>query len=86
MSTLEQLLTAVTYSWQSMSWITWLVLAILGIKTVQSFNKAYSDNDSYDAMKNNSDKSGLAQFYTGIVLSILCVVVFFLPYIVNYQG
>ena len=86
MSTFEQLLTAVSYSWGSMTWITWLVLAILGIKTVQSFNKAYKDNDSYRAMQNNKDKSGLAQFYTGIILSILCIIVFFLPYIINYQG
>lgn len=86
MSTFEQLLTAVSYSWGSMTWITWLVLAILGIKTVQSFNKAYKDNDSYAAMQNNKDKSGLAQFYTGIILSMLCIIVFFLPYIINYQG
>ncbi len=83
---MNELLTAISYSWNSMTWITWLVLILLGAKSIQSFNKAFKENKSYEQMKKNQDKSGLAQFYNGIVLSILCIVVFFLPYIINYQG
>jgi surface polysaccharide O-acyltransferase-like enzyme len=83
---MNEIINAISYSWNSMTWITWLVLILLGAKTVQSFNKAYKENKNYQEMKNNKDKSGLAHFYNGIVVSILCIIVFFLPYIINNQG
>jgi len=83
MLTNEEIREAVYYSYDSMTWITWLVLTLLTFKTIQAFNKAYSTNENYAAMKANPDKSGIAQFYYAIIMSILCVIVFFLPYILK---
>ncbi len=80
------ILTAVEYSYQSMTWVTWLVLFILGFRAVVSFNKAYQKHESYEEMKKSKDKKALSQLYTGVIVSLLCVVVFFLPYLVNYEG
>lgn len=81
----EDFKTAVTYSYEAMSWVTWLVLFILVYRTVQSFNKAYANHKTYADMKANNDTASLIQFYVGITLSLLCVVVFFLPYLINYN-
>jgi hypothetical protein len=78
--------TAIEYSYQSMTWITWLAFFILGFRAVLSFNKAYENNKTYEEMKNNNDRVALSQFYTGVIVSLLCVVVFFLPYLMNYEG
>lgn len=86
MNSFEELKIAVEYSYSSMTWITWLVLVFGLMKTVQAFNKAYDNNSSYEEMRNNSDKSGITQFYYAIIISILCVIIFFLPYIINYEG
>lgn len=86
MNSFEELKIAIEYSYSSMTWITWLVLVFGLMKTVQAFNKAYENNSCYEEMKNNSDKSGITQFYYAIIISILCVIIFFLPYIINYQG
>ncbi len=83
---MNEILTAVTYSFESSTWITWLVLALLGAKTVQAFNTAYKDNETFKDMRNNENKMGMVQFYTGIILSFLCVLVFFLPYLLQYEG
>lgn len=83
---MDQLITAFNYSWQSATWITWLVMFILGYTAINSYNKAYKENENFEAMKQNKNKSGLAHFYNSIIVSILSVIVFFLPYIFNYQG
>lgn len=83
---MDEILTAINYSWNSATWITWLVLGILIFSSIRSINKAYEKNDSYEDMKNNKDKSALAHFYNALIVSLLCVFVFFLPYLFNYQG
>jgi membrane-anchored glycerophosphoryl diester phosphodiesterase (GDPDase) len=85
-SDLEELKNAIEYSYQSMTWVTYLVLIFGSAKTIQAFNKAYKDNETYEDMRKNEDKTGIVQFYYGIIISILCVVVFFLPYWVNYPA
>lgn len=74
------IMTAIEYSYQSMTWITWLVLFILGFRAVISFNKAYENNDSFSQMKENNDRVALSQFFTGVIVSLFCGIVFFLPY------
>jgi hypothetical protein len=74
------IITAIEYSYQSMTWVTWLVLFILGFRAVVSFNKAFENYTSYKEIQANNDKKALSQFYTGVIVSLLCVVVFFLPY------
>ena len=86
MNIFEQMQIAITYSIQSATWITWLVVLFLAAKSIQSFIRAYKENDSYAAMKVNNDKTGLSQFYYAVILSITTVVVFFLPYLVYYEG
>jgi heme/copper-type cytochrome/quinol oxidase subunit 2 len=86
MSSFEDIKIAVDYSYNSMTWITWLVLFILVYRTVVSFNTAYKGNSTYAQMISNKDKKAITQFYSGIILSILCIVVFFLPYILNYSN
>jgi len=83
---MEELQIAVMYSYGAMTWITWLALGILIAKTIMSFNAAYKDNATYEDMRKNPDKKGISQFYTGIIVSILSIIVFFLPYFLNYQG
>jgi hypothetical protein len=54
-------------------------------KSVQSYKVAYEDNETYEDMRNNKDKKGIANFYTAIVTSMLCIVVFFLPYLMYFE-
>ena len=86
MDSFEEIKIAIGYSYDSMTWITWLVLFILVYRTVVSFNTAYKEHATYADMKSQRDKKALTQFYWGIILSILCVVVFFLPYWINYNN
>lgn len=79
----NQLMEAVMYSYQASTWITWLVIVFGTAKTLEAFNKAYKNNESYAQMKQNKDKTGISQFYYGIIISMLCVLVFFLPYIMK---
>lgn len=85
MNSFEELTIAIEYSYNSMTWVTWLVLFILVFRTIVSFNTAYKENNTYEEMKNNQDRKAITQFYSGIILSLLCVVVFFLPYLINYN-
>lgn len=82
----EELLIAVKYSFDAMTWITWLVLAFGVAKTIQAFVRAYENNDTFAQMQTNPDRTGIANFYYGVIVSIICVIIFFLPYIINYQG
>jgi len=86
MNSFEDFTIALQYSYNSMTWITWLALFILVYRTIISFNTAYKDNKTYAQMKENQDKKAITQFYSGIILSILCIVIFFLPYIMNYNS
>ena len=79
----DEIREAILFSYNSMTWITWLVLALLTIKTIQAFNKAYENNANYTAMRENPDKTGISQFYYAYIMSLLCVIVFFLPYILK---
>lgn len=85
MDIFNQLQIAIQYSLDASTWITWLVVIFLAAKSVQSYIKAYKDNDSYNAMKTNPDKTGLSQFYYAVILSATTVIVFFLPYLVYYE-
>jgi len=86
MNSFDELKIAIEFSYNSMTWITWLVLVFGIMKSVQAYIKAYADNVTYDDMRKNSDKTGITQFYYAIIISLLCVLIFFLPYIINYQG
>jgi len=79
----NQLLEAIQFSWESMSIITWLVLVFGVFKSVGAFINAYKDNKTYSDMMANKDKTGITQFYYGVIISILCVLIFFLPYILK---
>lgn len=78
---MEQFLLAFNYSLEAMTWVTWLVLFILSFQTVRSFAAAYQENESYEQMKTNPNKKGIANFYTAIITSLLMPLVFFLPYL-----
>ena len=81
MGSFEQMTEAVIFSYNSMTWITWLVLVFGIMKTTQAFIKAYEHNDTYNQMQQDQDKTAISQFYYGIIISILCVFIFFLPYL-----
>lgn len=81
MSSIDQVLEAIYLSYNSMTWITWLVIVFGMLKIIQAFNKAYEHNKTYQQMQLNPDKTGITQFYYGIIISVLCVFVFFLPYL-----
>jgi len=81
-----EIITAIEYSFNEATWVTWLAIFVLVFQTIKSFKAAYENNDSYEQMRENKDKRGLANFYTAIITSGLCTLVFFLPYLFNYQG
>jgi hypothetical protein len=81
-----ELMTAIEYSLDAATWVTWLAIGVLVFQTVRSYKIAYEDNATFEDMKNNADKRGIANFYTAIVTSLLCVVVFFLPYMMYFEG
>jgi hypothetical protein len=76
---------AFQYSLNAATWVTWLAIGLLMFKSVQSYKVAYEDNETYEDMRNNKDKKGIANFYTAIVTSMLCIVVFFLPYLMYFE-
>lgn len=78
-----EIVEAILFSAQSMTVVTGLVILFLSFKSVQALILAYKDNDSYEAMKQNPDRTGLSKFYYGVVLSVVCVVIFFLPYLLR---
>jgi len=80
------ILTAVQYSYDSANWITWLALFILGYRAVISFNNAFKEHKTYEEIKNSDDRKAKSQFWTGVLVSMFCVIVFFLPYILTYEG
>ncbi|MGB5868486.1 MAG: hypothetical protein WBG69_11500 [Arcobacteraceae bacterium] len=83
MSSTEQLLEAITFSYQSMTWVTWLIIFLGVFQAIRGFGVAYKDNKTFADMKANPDKTGISMFYTGIVASVLTVLVFFVPYFVQ---
>jgi len=78
-----EIVEAVQFSFNSITIVTGLVLLFLSFKSVQSLIEAYKDNDSYEAMKKNPDKTGLSKFYYGMILGVVSVIVFFLPYLLR---
>lgn len=78
-----EIVEAILFSAQSMTVVTGLVILFLSFKSVQALILAYKDNDSYEAMKQNPDRTGLSKFYYGVILSVVCVVIFFLPYLLR---
>ena len=83
MTTAEQLVDAVTFSFQAATWVTGLIIFMGVFQSVRGFGVAFRDNKTYAAMKENPDKTGISQFYTGIVASVLTVLVFFIPYLMR---
>ena len=83
MNSTEQLIYAITFSYEQMTWVTWLVIFMGVYQSIRGFGIAFRDNKTYSDMKANSDKTGISQFYTGIVASILTVFVFFVPYLIQ---
>jgi hypothetical protein len=80
---LEELIEAISFSYDSMTWITWLIIFLGIFQSIRGFGVAYRDNKTFADMKANKDKTGISQFYTGIVASSLTVLVFFIPYFVK---
>lgn len=83
MTSTEQLIHAITFSYQQATWVTWLIIFMGVFQSIRGFGVAFRDNKTYAEMKENPDKTGIAQFYTGIVASVLTVLVFFIPYLVQ---
>ena len=83
MSSTEQVIHAITFSYEQMTWVTWLVIFLGVYQSIRGFGIAFRDNKTYADMKQNPDKTGIAQFYTGIVASVLTVLVFFIPYLIQ---
>jgi hypothetical protein len=83
MTTSEQLIHAITFSYEQMTWVTWLIIFLGVFQSVRGFGIAYSKNKTFADMKANADKTAISQFYTGIVASTLTVLVFFIPYLVQ---
>jgi len=83
MNSTEQLLHAITFSYDQATWVTWLIIFLGVYQSIRGFGVAYRDNKTLADMKANPDKTGISMFYTGIVASALTVLVFFIPYLVQ---
>ena len=83
MSSSEQLFHAITFSFERATWVTWLIIFMGVYQSIRGFGIAFRDNKTYSDMKENHDKTGISQFYTGIVASVLTVLVFFIPYLIQ---
>jgi len=83
MNSTEQLLHAITFSYDQATWVTWLIIFLGVYQSIRGFGVAYRDNKTLADMKANTDKTGISMFYTGIVASALTVLVFFIPYLVQ---
>jgi len=83
MTSIEELIYAITLSYDEMTWVTWLIIFLGVFQSIRGFGVAFRDNKTYAKMKENPDKTGISQFYTGIVASILTVLVFFIPYLLQ---
>lgn len=83
MTSMEELIYAITLSYDEMTWVTWLIMFLGVFQSIRGFGVAFRDNKSYKEMKENPDKTGISQFYTGIIASILTVFVFFIPYLLQ---
>jgi hypothetical protein len=75
------IITGIVFSFNQATWITWMAIAVLAYQTIRGFRIAYEENDTYKDMKQNVNKRGIAHFYTAIITSLLCLLIFFLPYI-----
>ena len=83
MSSTEELIHAISFSYEEMTWVTWLIIFLGVFQSIRGFGVAFRVNKTYEDMKINPDKTGLSQFYRGIVASVLTVLVFFIPYLVQ---
>jgi len=83
MTSTEQLFHAIAFSYEHATWVTWLIIFMGIFQSIRGFGVAFRDNKTYADMKANPDKTGISQFYTGIVASVLTVLVFFIPYLVQ---
>jgi len=83
MTSIEELIYAITLSYDEMTWVTWLIMFLGVFQSIRGFGIAFRDNKTYAQMKENPDKTGISQFYTGIVASVLTVLVFFIPYLLQ---
>lgn len=83
MTSTEQLFHAIAFSYEQATWVTWLIIFMGVFQSIRGFGVAFRDNKTYADMKANPDKTGISQFYTGIVASVLTVLVFFIPYLVQ---
>ena len=83
MNSTEQLMHAITFSFDQATWLTWLIIFLGVYQSIRGFGVAFRDNKTYADMKVNPDKTGISMFYTGIIASALTVLVFFIPYLVQ---
>lgn len=83
MTSTEQLIYAIKFSYEQATWVTWLIIFMGVYQSIRGFGIAFRDNNTYAEMKANPDKTGIAQFYTGIVASVLTVLVFFIPFLIQ---
>lgn len=83
---MNELFTAVKYSYEQASWVTALALGLLMYRIFQSINSAYKKHSTFKEMKESEDRMAIIQFYIAVALSMICVFIFFLPYLLNYGG
>lgn len=77
---------ALQYSFNNSSWVTWLAIGLLMYRVFQSITAAYKDHNSFTQMKESEDKMAMINFGIAVVLSMICVFIFFLPYLLEYKG
>lgn len=83
---MNDVLTALQYSFDNSTWVTWLAIGLLMYRVFQSITAAYKDHNSFNEMKESGDRLAMINFGIAVALSMICVFIFFLPYLLNYQG
>ncbi len=83
---MNELITAVQYSFEQATWVTALAIGLLMYRIFQSINAAYKEHNTFKEMQESQDRMAIIQFYIAIALSMICVFIYFLPYLLNYEG
>lgn len=83
---MNDVMVALQYSFDNSSWVTWLAIGLLMYRVFQSITAAYKNHNSFSEIKQSGDKMALINFGLAIILSMICVFIFFLPYLLEYKG
>lgn len=83
---MNDVMIALQYSFDQSTWVTWLAIGLLMYRVFQSITAAYKNHNSFSEMQASGDRMAVINFGLAVLLSMICVFIFFLPYLLEYKG